>query len=72
MGRHTIEVSEKFWGTATVKYDGEVKAKGDSGHFLFMVEERSDDDREVTYEVEIKGLMRRVTVKRNSVIIAVT
>ena len=67
VGKHTIEVNNSIWGTETVKYDGALKAKGNSlfgRSYLFQVKENDDD---VTYEVEFKaGLLgAHYTIRRN-------
>ncbi len=67
VGKHTIEANASIWGTETVKYDGEVKAKGYSffgRSYLFTMEE---DGHEVTYEVEfIAGFLgAHFTVRRD-------
>ena len=71
VGNHTVEAINSFWGTETVKYDGEVMAQGNSllgRSYTFLVKE---DDAEVTYEVEFKaGLLgAHFTIRRNGVAI---
>ena len=70
VGKHTIEITNNFWiGTETVKYDGEVKTKGNSfvgRSYMFTVEEEGE---QATYEVEFRlaFLGARFTVRRNGV-----
>ena len=71
VGKHVIEVSNSLWGTESVKYDGEVVAKGYSflgRSYMFKVNE---DEEEVTYEVEFKMgfLGAHFTVRRNGLAI---
>ena len=71
VGQHTIEVRASVWGTETVKYDGELKAKGYSllgRSYMFNAKE---DDEDITYEVEFKsGLLgSHFTIRRNGIAI---
>lgn len=62
-------MSNSVWGNETVKYDGEVKAKGYSflgRSYMFQVNE---DGTAVTYEVEFKTgfLGSHFAVRRNGI-----
>ena len=69
VGNHILEINNSIWGTETVKYDGELKAKGYSfigRSYLFRVEE---DGEEITYEVEFKLALfgAHYIIRRNGV-----
>ena len=70
LGKHTIEVTNAFWiGTETVRYDGEVKTKGNSligRSYLFTVDEEGE---QATYEVEFKWALfgAHYTIRRNGI-----
>ena len=71
VGKHTLEVTNSFWGTETVRYDGKVVAKGYSflgRSYMFTVEEDGD---QVTYEAEFRLALigGRYTIRRNGVAI---
>ena len=74
VGEHTIEVSNSFWGTETVRYDGQLKTKGFSllgRSYMFRVKEK---DENVVYEVEFKsGLLGiHYTIRRNGVAVFIS
>jgi hypothetical protein len=68
-GNHTIEVINTFWGNEIVKYDGKTMIKGYSAFgrsYHFIV---SEDNQQITYEVEFKAgfLGVHFNVRRNGV-----
>ena len=69
VGKHTIEAISPWWGTETVKYDGQVRTKGFSRFgrsYQFTVKE---EDEDVIYEVEFKSGFWgvHVTIRRDGI-----
>jgi len=70
VGKHTIEMTmNPLIGTETIKYDGEVKAKGNSfvgRSYMFTVDE---EGQQATYEIEFRLAFvgARYTVRRNGI-----